>query len=1365
MPHPIRLLSRLAARRRRRGSILILVVALVVLLALMGIAYLSSTQVERYTSAQHTINTEADLQMQGLVAAVDGSVVSGLYGSAPTGSAYRLPGQEMPTYDGTGTYDASGNALVPTPGSPAYPAAAGYNNYDAANTDLFLAGRTPVTSPSTGVPTWMSGIGWPLFPKSDGTYTFDSPYGPSINAYRPAGSGLLSGQALVGKGALDCEPAVYTAPDGSAQPGLNFYLPAAGKLQQSNGTVLAGAGYLTPSGALAPAATASTPIFAADADGDGIADAPLFQLPGGPIDGITYYGGYRVIDGNSAVNASTAWTSANDPAAASGGPALTNHGLFRTGVGLLEMFNPTSGYAATEMMYLNNYRFNWTATTPMPVVAVSLAPMTDSAPPAARSDFAWYSAGNAFDNQLSRRPGNAGYRDTGGDKYQWFGPAESAVLAHRFSLPDTSVSFSDLEQRLPYELLKGSGGTSYNGNVPTQPFDLSSAGAIANWYNGQFNFASGNSTSMPLRSVLTGNNAVSNAVAGRYGNIAAPPTWKPGITYNFGDWVTDYDGVKLRSYVCLIPHTSAIPYEPGAGTNAAAAPYWAGILTPAQVTAGNVGAGVPWTQQPVKTSINTAPFEQLWLGFCQVMTDSIGHDATVAGGPTVDFASGMQWQPPMRPVSSVTPIIAAPTELQMPMFSSVIRNVATPPTVRLTSSQMLKVRAALATVNAIDLRDPDNDVTSHRIILTNPDNSNLPAFDVEVFGTEAQPFIGSVYVHVDPAPANNFIAIQLVNPYDHPITISAAAGWKLGTVTRASFPALTMTDISAGLTTPFTIPARLAGQPGLAVMQSGTPPVGYTTPATSAALPVVTVTTLQQAIGSELYLMKPRKVAGTSAVAANAAQPYNESYDEAANISDLVPVDQVDLTTLAAKAGAATAADYYYRRGTDSTQMAGWNFVYPGPYAGPAAILPQGFGTVTSTAPSATNPQMAAYYGYSAGTATAADKTGVAQPTVPTLDTVPMVLNNTYMAGPNPLTGSTAPVVPAPPTFPFGGFTRNADMLNIPFVGAYRVRQLNPASGQPVTSPTTFVEMNSISEDSSLAEDTTIPAADPAKPHPGTDAVATVYTEQIGRFCPLGDTTMAETAGSTTARDFGNTTGASAYWHYHWARRLFEYFTVHVPSDDYTPDVDPTPGAYPGVNPPPVANSNPSVTNVLMANGTTSSEDQVGVEGLVNVNTAPAPVLAALPMLPTAAANYTLATAIVADRQANGPFKSIFDLYRVPAFRTTNDGLLATEPGPLQGLFSPLGIGPAAETAAVTGTGRPRYDYEERFLLLNRISNLITTRSDTFTAYVLLQGYRDVGVPGVTPTLVVQRRQAYLLDRNGVTPVNRQPSHYPVSTH
>ena len=66
-----------------------------------------------------------------------------------------------------------------------------------------------------------------------------------------------------------------------------------------------------PSGEIPP-----TIILAADTDGDGIADANYFKLPVGRLNGLDYYAAIRIVDNNSAVNASTAYGDVLNPGVA-----------------------------------------------------------------------------------------------------------------------------------------------------------------------------------------------------------------------------------------------------------------------------------------------------------------------------------------------------------------------------------------------------------------------------------------------------------------------------------------------------------------------------------------------------------------------------------------------------------------------------------------------------------------------------------------------------------------------------------------------------------------------------------------------------------------------------------------------------------------------------------------------------------------------------------------------------------------------------------------------------------------------------------------------------------------------------------------
>ena len=57
----------------------------------------------------------------------------------------------------------------------------------------------------------------------------------------------------------------------------------------------------------------------------------------------------------------------------------------------------------------------------------------------------------------------------------------------------------------------------------------------------------------------------------------------------------------------------------------------------------------------------------------------------------------------------------------------------------------MQLRAAIAAVNTIDMRDNDDDVTSRQVTLVDGNNPNLPIVYATVYGAEPQPFITEVY--------------------------------------------------------------------------------------------------------------------------------------------------------------------------------------------------------------------------------------------------------------------------------------------------------------------------------------------------------------------------------------------------------------------------------------------------------------------------------------------------------------------------------------------------------------------------------------------------------------------------------------------
>jgi hypothetical protein len=1399
--------------------VLILVIALLVLLALIGTAFLTTTQTERYTAGQNSVNTEADLLIAGIQNSVAGQLASGLFAGVPNGLQYRPPSQEMP---------------LPT---VTYPV--NFNNFDSTSSNLLMGQRVPTnTDPRTFLTINWSSISWPLAPDGSGNYVFDSPFGGRVNTYIAANRSKIVAIPY------------YGTFNGTIYPAMILYVPPVAPgttgFQTPTGTYTSGA-YITPYGI-----TTTAPIFptganggtvasylnyAGDASGTGVADSCFYKIPGGPINGITYYAATRVVDNNSAINASTAWTMASDPGSplTQGGTGTTTSGpnfnFFRSGVGLLEMLSPT--YGGNELATLNGYREvgqlpTGTTTPQQPTIIPADDPGALGGSPASTvSQYAWWSLGDYLDHQLARRPGNPGYANltTQFPQCKWPGPTETAALAYKAGLINPYTSPSILEQCLAADVYSNPSNASEFRSTPYAPNQVAPVGspyavystAAGYWFNDMYNYYHGPGsgtaayTGMPARNLLTANNAVSIATPSRLGNAGASvvPVWSGTTQYHFGDWVKDTTG---RSYVCVQANTGQpLPNPYNLPTR-----YW---------------TSEPFTTQPVKTSINTANFQQLYLGFAQVMADSQNSSTVVP--PYV-------WEPPMK-------YPAATPEPQLPMFRSVLRNRTLP---LLRPDQMLQLRAAQAAVNAMDLRDSDDNVTSRHITLMNTDGVT-PQYEVEVYGAEKQPYISEVFIHLQPPSAGggggggtggNYMAVKLCNPYHTPVTLT---NWRFGIVNRSGTAITMNTSIAIpSVTIPAAGSGPSAGIPGIITLEdsASNEPIdvsatmannfliyGQTgTPKPTTASPAQVPGLCAAAFGNEMVLMRPRRADGQLSTSTDPTDTYTEG-NPSDLVGDLVPVDQLDMSGLI---GPTQQSDppvrYLYRRACRGDQGVhkAWNMVFPGNYATGSVTAIATLGHYGQSKPGSTTPY---YYGGPVAIPAMVEDSSDGQmcnlnapdglspdsqtpynpdPLASTFPTVSIQIANTFMAGPNPLNSEPLSPTSTANTFPFGGFARNGDMMQIPFIGSYRITNETP-TGNPTATHNQLVELNSVSMDSALGNDNTLGTTDLNQPtltwqtSGSTETMSVPLTEQIGRFCPVGDPLQGSPGANpvnTAGMDFfepastaqADVNAAAQYWHYHWTRKLFDYFTVQCPADDYAPDVDPAgpnglvtpniPAKYPdldatpnGLPVKPVGNTTSTITNDVTPG---TSEDQAGVEGLININTAPWPVLASVAWVPvgthlshynlvndslsggqTADDNTAIAQAIVAYRLKYGPFKSIEDLLKVPAVSTEMQQFLQTAPACGQGLFSPSGIGTTANPAFTSGV---RFDFSERYLLINRVSNIVTTHSDNYTCYVLLQGWRNVDTSN--PTLAVQRRAAFLVDRTNVNASNSKPTTFKIPT-
>jgi hypothetical protein len=819
--------------------------------------------------------------------------------------------------------------------------------------------------------------------------------------------------------------------------------------------------------------------------------------------------------------------------------------------------------------------------------------------------------------------------------------------------------------------------------------------------------AGGDSAAMACRFVLGSSSGPSSTIELKAPGSLAPPRTTPYRASDVSTWIdANFNYPTRYSRRAILTAQNAV-------SNALAATSMDG---PANLTA-PTGMAAYWTDAPpVKTSLNTAAFDELWRAFWSVMADRAG---------------GGSFTTPFGPTDDPNPYINAahPTHAQR-MFRPSLRDrrSSTPGmnTMHFDPTNQLKLRAAIAAVNALDLRDGDRDVTHKRITLDALiDNAPVPV-EVVIFGNEGQLYLTEVFANTDnvtPGGATNepnpkgYVAVELHNPHSYPINLG---NWRLGlTDRRATSPLpaqLRSITGFAGFGAPGAPGTPVVPPGGYVVLEnySAAPPPGDTSvakyrPARIATLmgllppeAIIYVPNLHEVFedpldatrkGGELVLLRPRRADGTL----SSSTAANDVYDEA-NIQDLAPVDSFDFTGVLLPSGAPLNAGnpaclVHYVRASGPGQL--WKHVYPGRYDGTLARLrhegTEQLDFVDAASEAALTPAVPVALG--AGDAVASYPNPF----------LPIQVANQDHAGPNAATGATGN------KFPFGGFARAGDVLGVPFIGAYRVRA---STGNPGAM---LYELNALTLDSAFADD-----ADPA------DDV----TENIGRMCPVGDPVSLPATG-----DYGSDPAA---WRYRWAMGVFDCFTVLAPHDDYLPNVDRA--KYPGASP-----------DAVDANA--GADRLRGVEGLVNLNTASVSVIAALPIAGTGSSvsNTDLARRIVDYRSANGPFRSLFDLNKVLGFREAW-GDPATDPNDAQGDISPAG-------AAADGV---RGDWEEQFLTINRISNMVTLRSDVFTCYVVIQGWRNA--PSAAPQLVAERKAAFIVDRTNVTNRNRSPRIYTLAT-
>lgn len=1420
-------------RRARGGSVLILVVALLVLLALIGTAFITATGTDRVASVQHGYNVQIDLLVEGVKEMTASRLTSKLAPRDPPGDPAATP------------------VVLPGPTSyrPAMPTTRAavqearrwdryypwveYSDIDYAPWEAMLADRYPVTPFSGAVvagnrPWWANISASPLAADRSLDFVNAANHKPTLFTNQ-----FASPYVKVGPTKEESSPARYSGRSRT----IPWYVDVpttGGQIRRYPALLLS-----DPDDPMA----GQVPL-AADADADGIADAGLFELPVGQVNGVRYYAAVRVIDNSAAVNASVAWQlmTTGDPEYGRMPTDISpvNIDLRRLVLGPLGNNGPETPAKFDEF---NNYRMGYAigtggSLTMQPRTGVPAEPFEY----ATRFDQIWGQLGSRLDNPGKHSDGTNVNNDR---RLRAFGLGETAMNAARFTLADKLGPQSALDRLFPNGMRMAT--VARDAFEPNQAFaNATSMFTGPGWYETIFDYENLYATpaQIPLRPLLVGHNAVSNAAPGFIGDPRLPldedlrqfkyqyrGDWPealvgsavaPGI-YHVGDWVRyiDYLTGQPRAYVCVRNH----PWAPiGDATSQPPLLVKPNPLPPFIPTTPGVRnvafwAEVPWYSAPVKTNLNTASFGELYAAFTAVMGDAplarpaTGYtDEVGRGGGTPNHADYFTFGNVLRPVAGTTP----PPDPINP--------------VRLNPYFVRQLRAALAAVNTIDLRDQDEDVTSRTVDLMYP--NGVVGYRAQVFGSERQPYISEAIVHIPKTLTPRYVGVELFNPHPYPISLNAFGLYRRARdVGDANGTSMIQVVSLAGKTIPANgyvyvenerdnrpqdLKDEITADPPLGTERLDKDEVSMEAPELERLL--------EGGPSRELFLLRTRRNDGrqtdNSAIGANRfnevtggpdMQVFNEPGGPVVatvlpNGPDhWVPVDQLEYAGILESTGPTSTVDptpipvdvrYHYRRAT--TPGSQWHTVYAGPYnPKPPGVERRQKGWIKQLppTPTPTGPPPGPSFNLPAycRRTTTSDKQAVTTDVTtydffgPFADGVSTFRTRSLQVNASGSAGPYKPRMPGPngdgallaampiPRSPAGGFLRAGDVMQVTFCGSYRLFSIAPPANGAI--PPTLPEVNTITMDAAFADD-----GDSAD---NWQAGSTLPLEQLGRFCPIED--------GTTYRDLARPPAAVVNRRVAWANDLFDYFTVLSPQDDYLPNVDadgyavgmtvhsrdPTVrGSAPkwpvqttappvgaawadntGLPPPGVANG-VTVTNPVFANR--GREDGAAIHGLINVNTANWMVLSTLPFTNNRDQNLLIAREIVKYRDADPrpsmtppeigrPFRNLFDLMNVPGLSRGTDSSAApwfdpntADPDNARGDVTPL-------QGDVPGSDGSAGDFEARFLIINRISNMVTFRSDSFTVYVIVQGWRNAGT--TAPELVTQRRAAYILDRSAVLPV------------
>lgn len=1260
------------ARPARRGIILVFIVVLLVLLAIMGVAFLTTARADRASITSR--GAAPDAPMESVLK--DRTVLNESFNTIKDEVMYRLL-RDLFNYAQSPTVDI--HAALPASQYRALGGNGTYINKDAFGaSDPHLASTLPVARLAGGKYVQWQRISSPL--KYAGTASDVGPFTSVPRFYDPRT--FLDTSADYD---LTGTPDIFVSGVGVRVPDTAF-----GDFDTTTARSRTYPAFILPA---FNNSDGTHRFIAGDADGDGQADSGLAPIklnngaayPDDDIDaytdprnpGVVYFYSYRVVDNSSKVNVFTANSVKGDFTISNQSPAVPvsfsikiqandpdrpNMGFSRSNVGLVELMRGWLSAMGTypinnEIYRLYNYRVRnvagdsatyttWDNTNNYPRNSqldeeLASGAGTNFKMGPTGSNTQHLTMGDALEYGINRRLGLEGYAFSSGAVFGAYSTEDARGLSYRgggFLNPiyDATTIEQTLKESAYWTAINFAPTRSEQfGFIPPTHDDTSSLnpdqtpGNVINWFDWVYNF-------QPPAGWLPSNN---------WGLDSAPGT-------------SDFAGVNQYRFNGTNFHRSIRSLLTGVSGVMATAPLRGGGPD-YDVLRSNSG----YTDMPsydeigfTKASASTSDFGELWRAFWSIMVDP--NSGTGTANPNFPIRSVR------HPTTGLTP-----TMFQISERSGAINTFRTTAAGNsdVESARMAILRSAIAALNTIDLRDPDDDLSWAEVKLDRGPNG-LPSSTItaHVAGQEKQPYITGVAVRTNSVAANRAIVVELYNPYPTSIRLECFG--------------LVVMNRSAGQLTPVgpvtyfnTNDVLLAGEVKTVKYSGAAMPAAIDPVGSSNITGASNVNNLVNAVtGGEIYLVRKAKANQT----VGASDSLNVSPTDATGVAALFPVDYADLRALSAQIN-NDKMFYYLRSKSD------WKFTYGGNWS---------IGQALQELTGAQTAQLGV----------AVDQT--------TINPVPVIQLQNFTVD------STA--YPSA-RFPFGSpLARDGDLLTIPFIGNYLIRNGTIGSS-------TILEMNPITADAYMSDQSP-------------------NGKQIGRFIPV--------------------TGADDY---SWTQVLPEVISAHqAPNAMNTPDVPveyipqtttvrssgtpllllsrdsanlpmyaQLPGVYTSSGTGPFA---PNKLDGLDPNGL--------IQGRININTAPDLIRRLLPWRVDPATGFVNPadyTTFIQPIVASSNFDSIYQI-ALPAI-TPND----TKSGDLS-------VGALSVQVPVSSANASK-DFEQQYLNQIRLSNLASTRSDSYTVYICVQAWRTNGTSASQNNnparLLAERRGAYLVNRGVVTPL------------